>query len=92
VSTASNKGKSHADSNQLSDLRKQFSELRLDKKIAMLLQFEAVTMSEAFDAAIEKPLALGTRALDAIVRRAKSARAQESQKKRPPEHQRQEPE
>jgi ferredoxin len=92
VSTASNKGKSHADSNQQSDLRKQFSELRLDKKIAMLLQFEAVTMSEAFDAAIEKPLALGTRALDAIVRRAKSARAQESQKKRPPEHQRQEPE
>jgi len=90
VETASPKDKNNADSNQPSDLRKQFSELSLDKKIAMLLQFEAVTMSEAFDAALEKPLALGTRALDAIARRAKSAREQERQKKQPPEHRHQE--
>jgi len=88
VTTASPKDKSNADSNQPSDLRKQFSELSLDKKIAMLLQFEAVTMSAALDAAMEKPLALGTRALDAIARRAKAARAQERQKKQPPEHRR----
>ena len=88
VTTASPKDKSNTDSNQPSDLRKQFSELSLDKKIAMLLQFEAVTMSEALDAAMEKPLALGTRALDAIARRAKAARAQERQKKQPPEHRR----
>src|SRR6266446_1071926 len=86
VKTASPKDQSNADSNQQSDLRKQFSELSLDKKIAMLLQFEAVTMSEAFDAAMEKPLALGTRALDAIARRAKSTRDQERQQKQPPEH------
>ncbi len=90
VKTASPKDQSNADSNQQSDLRKQFSELSLDKKIAMLLQFEAVTMSEAFDAAMEKPLALGTRALDAIARRAKSTRDQERQQKQPPEHRHQE--
>jgi ferredoxin len=69
-----------------SDLRKEFGQLSLEKKIAMLLQFEAVTMSEAFDKAIEKPLALGARALEVIAKRARSARTQERHKKRPPEH------
>ena len=59
-----------------SDVRKRFGELPLQQKIATLLQLEAITMSEAFDAAIEKPLALGSRAFDSVMKRAKAATAQ----------------
>ena len=55
------------------ELRKEFGELPLQKKIAALLQFEVITMNEAFNAAIEKPLAFGGRALDRLVNRPKSS-------------------
>ena len=63
------------------ELRKKFGTLPLGKKIATLLQFEAITMSEAFDSAIEKPLAYGSKAFDSIVNRTRAARAQSEQKK-----------
>jgi ferredoxin len=62
------------------DLQKKFSELTLNKKIAALLAFEAITMSEAFDAAIQKPLSVGTRALDAIIARTRAAKSNDSPK------------
>lgn len=62
------------------DLRKKFGALPLTKKIATLMQFEAITASEAFDSAIEKPLAFGGKTLDAIMNRAR-ARAQSEEKK-----------
>lgn len=55
-----------------SELRKEFGTLPLTQKIAMLLQFEAITMSEAFDSAIEKPLAFGARTMDALMNRARA--------------------
>lgn len=55
-----------------SELRKEFGTLPLSQKIAMLLQFEAITMSEAFDSAIEKPLAFGARTMDAFMNRARA--------------------
>ncbi|HEV8370061.1 MAG TPA: 2Fe-2S iron-sulfur cluster-binding protein [Pyrinomonadaceae bacterium] len=58
-----------------SDIEKKFGELNLNQKIAALLKFEAITMSEAFDAALQKPLALGTRAFDSIMSRARAAKA-----------------
>ncbi len=64
-----------------SELRKKFGTLPLSKKIATLVQFEAITMSEAFDSAIEKPLAFGSKTFDSIVNRARAARAQSEQKK-----------
>lgn len=57
------------------DLHKKFGALPLTRKIATLMQFEAITMSEAFDSAIEKPLAFGSKTFDAIVNRARAARA-----------------
>ncbi len=60
------------------DVRKSFSELPLQKKIATLLQLEAITMSEALDAAIEKPMALGTKAFDSVLKRARAANAQKT--------------
>ncbi|HEX3187835.1 MAG TPA: 2Fe-2S iron-sulfur cluster-binding protein [Pyrinomonadaceae bacterium] len=50
-----------------SDLKRDFGSLPLGQKLATLVQLEAVTMSEAFDAAIEKPLALGAKTMDAIL-------------------------
>ena len=63
------------------ELRKKFGALPLSKKIATLLQLEAITMSEAFDSAIEKPLAFGSKAFDSVVNRTRAARAQTDQKK-----------
>jgi ferredoxin len=64
--------------NSESELRAKFGALPLTKKIATLLQLEAITMSEAFDSAIEKPLAYGAKTFDAIANR---ARARGEQKK-----------
>ena len=77
VTATSEKDKATVGDNEQSELLKKFGKLTLNKKIATLLQLEAVTVSEAFDAALEKPLALGARALDALARRAKSTREQE---------------
>lgn len=54
------------------ELRKKFGSLPLTKKLATLMQFEAIAMSEAFDAAIEKPLALGAKTFDAVMARARA--------------------
>ena len=63
------------------ELRKKFGELPLSKKIATLLQLEVITVSEAFDSAIEKPLAFGTKAFDSIANRARKARPETAEKK-----------
>ena len=55
-----------------SELRQKFRALPLTKKIATLVQFETITASEAFDSAIEKPLAYGSKAFDAIMNRARA--------------------
>ena len=63
------------------DFPKRFADLPLNKKIATLLQLEAIAMSEAIDTAIQTPISLGSRALDAIGRYAsrQKAPADESQ-------------
>ena len=63
------------------ELRKKFGSLPLKKKMATLVQLEALTMSEAFDSAIEKPLAFGSKTFDAIVNKARATRARNEQKK-----------
>ena len=63
------------------DLKKKFGALPLSKKLATLVQLEAITMSEAFDSAIEKPLALGSKAFDNVMGRARAARARKAETK-----------
>lgn len=63
------------------ELRTKFGSLSLGKKIATLAALEVITISEAFDSAIEKPLAFGSKTFDSIVNRARAARAQSSEKK-----------
>jgi len=62
------------------ELTKRFGALPLGKKLATLMQLEAIAMSEAFDAAIEKPLALGSKTFDAIVAKTKAAKAARARK------------
>jgi uncharacterized 2Fe-2S/4Fe-4S cluster protein (DUF4445 family) len=64
-----------------SELKQKFGTLPLTKKIATLMQLEAITMSEAFDSAIEKPLKFGSKAFDSVVNRARATRAENSEKK-----------
>ena len=58
------------------ELTKRFGALPLGKKLATLVQLEAIAMSEAFDSAIEKPLAFGSKTFDAILGKAKARSAQ----------------
>lgn len=55
-----------------SQLRREFGSLRLTEKIATLMQLEAITMSEAFDSVIEKPLAFGAKTMDALINRVRA--------------------
>jgi len=52
--------------------RKNFGALPLDQKIKTLVQLEALTMYEAMNAVIDKPLAVGEKVLDRIFRTSKS--------------------
>lgn len=63
------------------ELRKQFGALSLTKKLATLMQLEAITMSEAFDSAIEKPLAFGSKTFDKFMNRTRAARAGSEEQK-----------
>ncbi len=54
------------------ELRKKFGALPLAKKLATLVQLETITMSEAFDTAIEKPLAFGAKTFDKFMGRARA--------------------
>ena len=47
-------------------MRKTFGELPLNQKILMLAQLEALTMNEAMNALIDKPIAVGGKLFDKI--------------------------
>ena len=66
VGTNAERPRAPTPAEDISDIQRKFSDLPLKKKIATLLQFEAVTMSEAFDSAIQKPLELGSRLMDRV--------------------------
>lgn len=71
-----------APTNTESELLKRFGTLPLGKKLATLMQLEAITMSEAFDSAIEKPLAFGSKTFDAIVNRARATRVRNNEEQK----------
>ena len=63
-----------------SEILKKFGGLPVTKKLATLMQLEAITMSEAFDTAIEKPLAFGSKTFDRFMNRKRGQQAQEETK------------
>jgi ferredoxin, 2Fe-2S len=72
VVMVSAKSSTHAPVDTESDVRKKFGALPLSKKLATLVQLEAITMSEAFDSAIEKPLQFGSKTFDAFMNRSRN--------------------
>lgn len=67
MASARKPGSSSAPRDTASELRREFGTLPLKQKLATLVQLEALTMTEAFDSAIEKPLAFGARTMDALL-------------------------
>ena len=63
------------------ELLKKFGGLPLAKKMATLAQFEVITMSEAFDTAIEKPLAFGSKTFDKFMNRKRAAQQSQEEPK-----------
>ena len=63
--------------NTEAEILKKFTSLPLTKKLATLMQIETITMSEAFDTAIEKPLAFGSKTFDKFMNRKRAAQDQE---------------
>jgi len=63
------------------ELLKKFGGLSLAKKVATLAQFEVITMSEAFDTAIEKPLAFGSKTFDKFMNRKRAAQQPQEEPK-----------
>jgi uncharacterized 2Fe-2S/4Fe-4S cluster protein (DUF4445 family) len=80
VAISAFQAKAEPKADQDSEVLKKFGDLPLTKKIATLMQLEAITMSEAFDSALQKPLAMGSKAFDKIIEQARSARAKVNQK------------
>jgi hypothetical protein len=58
--------KSETETNDPASMRKKFGELPLSQKISTLVQLEALTMNEAFNTLIDKPLAAGGKLFDKI--------------------------
>lgn len=77
VVMAATRPQARPDDDTQAELLKKFGGLPLTKKLATLVQFETITMSEAFDTAIEKPLAFGSKTFDKFMNRKRGAQGQE---------------
>ena len=76
MATARKPGSSGVPRDTVSELRREFGSLPLRQKLATLMQLEAITMSEAFDSAIEKPLAFGAKTMDAVLSKTRTKKKQ----------------
>ena len=63
--------KESTESRDAGDMRKEFGDLPLDQKIKTLVQLEALTMYEALNAVIDKPLAMGEKVFDKVFKTGK---------------------
>jgi ferredoxin, 2Fe-2S len=89
VAVLPEKAASEKDQRPVSDLRKDFAELPLDKKLVTLVQFEALTMSQAMDAIAAKTLSVGGRVIDLFASKGRNLRQRELELRHPPEHRQQ---
>ena len=89
VGVAPEKDASEKNQRQVSDFRKDFGELPLDKKLVTLIQLEALTMSQAMDAIVAKTLSAGGKVMDLFARKGRHFRQRELELRHPPEHRRQ---
>ena len=71
------------------DLRKEFGELPLGRKITTLVEFEAATMYQTLNAIIEVPFMLGGKVMDLMAWRGRTLNERDRAARRPLEHTRQ---
>ncbi|HJU56892.1 MAG TPA: 2Fe-2S iron-sulfur cluster-binding protein [Pyrinomonadaceae bacterium] len=68
------------------DLRKEFGELPLGRKITTLVEFEAATMFQTLNAIIEVPFMLGGKVMDLMAWRGRTLSERDRAARRPLEH------
>jgi ferredoxin, 2Fe-2S len=68
------------------DLRKEFSELPLKRKISTLVELEAVTLFQTLNALIEVPFTIGGKVMDLMAGRGRSLSESQRAARRPEEH------
>lgn len=69
------------------DLRKEFRELPLKRKLSTLVELEAVTLFQTLDTLIEIPFSLGGRVMDLLAGRGRTLNERDRASRRPAEHQ-----
>lgn len=67
-------------------LRKEFKELPLEKKLATLVELEAVTMFQTLSAIADIPYKIGGKVLDLMAGRGRQLSEREREARRPAEH------
>lgn len=68
------------------DLRKEFSELPLKRKLTTLVELEAVTLFQTLDTLISVPFTIGEKVMDLLAVRGRSLDERDHQAHRPLEH------
>ena len=68
------------------ELRKEFRELPLERKLATLVELEAVTMFQTLSAIVDIPYKIGGKVLDLMAGRGRALSRREHQARRPAEH------
>lgn len=68
------------------DMKKEFKELPLQRKVATLVELEAATLFQALDALIEIPFAIGGKVMDLMAGRGRSLDQRRYETHRPLEH------
>ena len=76
----------------LSDFRKEFRELPLEKKLAALVELEAIAISQTLNAVIEVPISLGEKVMNFFAGKGREMSRRERDSHRPPEHRQKETE
>jgi ferredoxin len=70
----------------LRDFRKEFREMPLDKKLAALVELEAVTMMQTLNSIFGLPFTVGEKVLDLMAGRGRAMSRREREAHRPTEH------
>ncbi|HEX8708599.1 MAG TPA: 2Fe-2S iron-sulfur cluster-binding protein [Pyrinomonadaceae bacterium] len=68
------------------DLRKEFRELPLERKMATLVELEAVTLFQTLNAVANIPFAIGGKVMDLMAGRGRTLSRRDREARRPAEH------
>lgn len=71
---------------KMKDLKKEFADLPLEKKVANLLEMEAVTLSETFSFVLNSPFKIFEKAMDVMAEFGLKLEDEAKKAKRPDEH------